>query len=206
MLKNKDKFHYSRNYKIGLIFSLFIVIMFFLFLPEMKKTISKTIIYSEPKITIVDIPQTKSSGHPVKPPPKLTISNITNPIVVEEHVDSVEIAQEDILEQQKGNEENNLSGSSEGTDVYEFSSLPFIPRQILEVVPKEIDGAKGQIYLSLRIAKDGSVKEHKILSDNTNKSECLKNVLTAVYKSRWQPITIDGERVEYWVEKVYGFN
>jgi hypothetical protein len=206
MKRNEDNVHYSINYKVGLILSLLIVIGFFLFLPKIEDTISQQIKYSEPLITIVDIPQTNNSGPPIKPPPKQLPLNNANFIPVEENIELEEIVVEDITLDQNGSDKNSPGSNSGETSVYESSSLPFIPRQILEVVPKEVEGAKGQILLSLWITKDGSVKEHKIVRDDTNKSECLKNVLTSVYKSRWQPITIDGKRVEYWVEKLYGFN
>lgn len=84
--------------------------------------------------------------------------------------------------------------------------LPFVPRQVLEVVPeKEDDNTEGEIDLILRIGTDGSVKEHKVNSNTTNSFRYLNNVIKAAYKSRWEAVTYKGDKVEYWVEKKYSF-
>ncbi|MGE5352892.1 MAG: hypothetical protein ACM3P0_12470 [Acidobacteriota bacterium] len=85
--------------------------------------------------------------------------------------------------------------------------LPFIPRQVLEVVPeKPGDNAEGEIDLILRIGTDGLVKEHRVNSNTTNSNMYLNNVIKAAYKSRWEAVTYKGGRVEYWIEKKYSFN
>lgn len=87
-----------------------------------------------------------------------------------------------------------------------YKPLPFIPRQILEVLPQTIEGIKGEIILLLKISIDGSVKEHKVIYNTANDQLCLKNTIEAAYKSRWQKIKIEGTKIEYWVEKKYRFN
>lgn len=92
------------------------------------------------------------------------------------------------------------SGSGDGTTL-----IPFTPRQILEAIPERLDGFKGIIKLSVRIGKDGLVKDHKVLQNTTNNSICLVKVLEAAYKSKWQSVKIEGKVVEYWTEKTYRF-
>ena len=92
------------------------------------------------------------------------------------------------------------SGTGDGTTL-----LPFTPRQILEVIPERERGFRGIIKLSVRIGKDGLVKEHKVLQNTTNNPECLSRVLQAAYKSKWQAVKLEGKVVEYWTEKTYRF-
>jgi hypothetical protein len=87
-----------------------------------------------------------------------------------------------------------------------YKSLPFIPRQILEVLPDNNDGVKGYIILALRIGIDGKAKEHKVMMNSVENSSSLQKVVEAAYKSRWQPVKMEGEKVEYWIEKTYTFN
>lgn len=87
-----------------------------------------------------------------------------------------------------------------------YKPLPFMPRQILEVVPQNTEGTKGTIRLVLKIGTDGSVKEDKVIYNTTNNAACLKNTMEAAYKSRWEKISIEGKQIQYWVEKTYKFN
>ncbi len=84
--------------------------------------------------------------------------------------------------------------------------LPFLPRQIIEVVPKQIEGAKGTITLSINIDQNGYVKGYKIIKNTANKEECIEKVINAASKSRWQPIMMEGRKIDYWIEKSYEFN
>jgi len=87
-----------------------------------------------------------------------------------------------------------------------YRPLPFIPRQILEVLPQNVEGEKGEILLLLKIGKDGFVKEHKVIINTIEGPNGLKNVLEAAYRSRWEKLKIEGSQIEYWVEKKYRFN
>ncbi len=95
-------------------------------------------------------------------------------------------------------------GSGTGTGKV-YQSLPFVPRQILEVLPDNSNETKGYIILALRIGTDGKVQEHKILY-NSMDTELLQKVLDAAKKSRWQTVKMEGEKVEYWIEKKYRFD
>jgi hypothetical protein len=92
------------------------------------------------------------------------------------------------------------SGTGDGT-----TFLTFTPRQILEVIPESQSNYKGVIKLSVRIGKDGLVKDHKILQNTTNNPQCLVRVLEAAYRSKWQSVKIEGKIIEYWTEKTYRF-
>lgn len=87
-----------------------------------------------------------------------------------------------------------------------YKALPFRPRQILEVLPQNVDGEKGEILLLLKIGKDGFVKEHKVIINTLDDPLGLKDVLEASYKSRWEKLKMEGTQIEYWIEKKYRFN
>lgn len=101
------------------------------------------------------------------------------------------------------------SGGGSGDGIgggHGYATLPFMPRQILEVLPQNTDDAEGIIVLVLMIGIDGRVKEHKIVYNTTNNSVCLKNTIDAAYKSKWEPVKIEGKQIQYWIEKTYRFN
>jgi hypothetical protein len=86
-----------------------------------------------------------------------------------------------------------------------YTSLPFVPRQILEVLPEKSECGKGVIVLALHVGKNGKVKEHKVMLNSSGTQICLEKVIEAAYKSRWQSVKMEGSVVEYWVEKTYTF-
>jgi len=87
-----------------------------------------------------------------------------------------------------------------------YNQLPFMPRQVLEVLPQKIEDVNGMIVLLLKINTFGNVKEHKVILNSTGNTECLQYVLVAAYKSRWESIKVEGNQVEYWIEKTYKFS
>ena len=204
VLFNEDKFNYPLNFKVGIVISLCVCILVFLFYPNINYE-KKIPYFHEPVITLIDIPNTAQISHAAPPMPALpTISSLLNPIEESEPLPDIEIKE---TSKHEGVPEGvGKSKQGIGTGVYEASSLPFVPRQILEVVPEKVDGAEGFIKVRVLIGIDGYVKQHKILNNTTSSQACLKNVIAAVYKSRWQPISIEGEKVEYWIEKTYSFN
>lgn len=97
-------------------------------------------------------------------------------------------------------------GSSNGNAI-SAAGLPFTPKQILEVMPQKTEKrVEGSISLSLLIGPDGNVRKHKVISNTTGNAECLKSVIEAAYKSRWEKVSIKGNPVEYWTDKSYIFN
>ncbi|MBS3944093.1 MAG: hypothetical protein KGZ42_01220 [Melioribacter sp.] len=206
MKLKEDKINYKRNFEAALILSLVIIIVLFVLTPDIENKSDNIPYFPEPVITAVDIPNTnQSSPNNLRPPlpeiPSLIIPidepEILSDVIIKENIQSFE-------KSDQGNKSNTLKGNSKG--VYEASSFPFVPRQIVEVVPEKVDGSEGAIKLKLLIGKDGFVLKHEVLNNTTNNSKCLTFVVNAVYKSRWQPIAFDGERVDYWLEKTYVFN
>lgn len=201
-----DKINYKRNYEISLIISLLICIASFLISPSSKSTAKEIPYFAEPIITVLDIPSTKQTLHSFHPPPAPVISSFLIPIDEPEILSDVKISEinPNSSTVELGINSPDTRGTTKG--VYESSSFSFIPRQIIEVVPERVSGASGTIKLKLLIGKDGFVLKHQILSNSTNNSKCITLVQNAVYKSRWQPVSFDGEEVDYWLEKTYIFN
>jgi hypothetical protein len=123
------------------------------------------------------------SGIPVpsSEPDKIEFGNITN---LEPPKDSL-----------AGNGGGSGSGAGEGVgNGYGFGQglgkgvkqLPYMPRQILEVVPQNTGGVKGTIILVLRIGTNGFPLEHKVIYNTVNDPDCMLDIIDAVYKSRWQ--------------------
>lgn len=206
MKLKEDKINYKRNFEAALILSLVIIIVIFELTPDIENKSERIPYFTEPIITIADIPNiNQSSPNNLRPPlpeiPSLFLPidepEILSDIIIKDNIQSLD-------KSEKGSKSNDLKGTSKG--VYEASSFPFVPRQIVEVVPEKVDGSEGAIKLKLLIGKDGFVLKHEVLSNTANNSKCLTFVINAVYKSRWQPIAFDGEKVDYWLEKTYVFN
>lgn len=199
------KSEYKLVIKLSLIASLLFCILLFLFFPNIAPPSPAPMEYQSLLFTIGDVaPNTaqKNIKSPKPPVPKIFIPDI---------VDEPEILpDEDIVSQTKteesGSGKNNSNASGSG-NALEAPELPFAPRQILEVLPKNIDkNAKGFVELSLKIGTDGHVIEHKIIDNTTGSQQILQSVITAAYKSKWEPIKIDNSKIVYWVEKTYRFN
>jgi hypothetical protein len=198
-----DKYFYTRNKKVSIIISLLIIILLFQLFPKIKFSNVYKPIYNEPFINVIEIPQTSFYNNiPPSTPLSQQISNILKPIddIMLEDIDTINVLLNSDLKSSIQPSKLNSSG------IVEASSLSFIPRQILEVVPEKVNGAEGIIKLKLLIGIDGRVIQHSILSDLSSDKKCLVNVINAIYKSKWQPIFFDGEKVEYWLEKTYSFN
>ena len=84
--------------------------------------------------------------------------------------------------------------------------LPYIPRQIVEVLPKVDDlKLKGTIILKLLIDKNGKIKKIRLISNSTQNPLAVKRVIQAVQKSRWEVVQFNQQSYEYWITKVYHF-
>ncbi|HKI77443.1 MAG TPA: hypothetical protein VKA26_02760 [Ignavibacteriaceae bacterium] len=154
--------------------------------------------------TISDVTPSTTQQRPanMRPPiPKIYVpDDVEEPVILSD----VEIAPKgDEGDNQKEGEANNKTG----TGVLDVPELPFVPRQILEVLPKKIDDdVKGFVNLQLKIGTDGKVIEYKLIKNTTGSNEILQQVIDAAYKSKWEPIKIKNNKVVYWVEKTYNFN
>ena len=205
MAQRKHTLHYSRNLKVALIISLTLIISIFYFAPDFSflhnnsDTTQPIIFFSNdvpPTVQSEELKQT-SSKKPHEPAISLT-SNL-EPDVILSDVELPSNASISSSSNGIGNSNINKAGSS--------SVSPFIPRQILEVIPKKVEeNIKGIIKLSLKIGKDGKVVSFIVLANTTNCPECLKNVIAAIHKSEWEPASVNGNKIEYWIEKSFKFN
>lgn len=196
MLSSERK-HYKRNFKIAIVVSELLVICAFLFSP--RSSISeKVLLYDEPIILINEIPQTVQKNQMLKRKPEVPIIYIPNDIDALEILDDVEQA---IDFEEKVAEETIISSNS--TNHY----MNHVPRQTLEVMPSiDKKDFEGQLQLSLKINERGEVIAHKILLNSLNCSDCLNQIISAAYNSRWEAGIINGKKSDYWVKKSYVFN
>ncbi|NOG44783.1 MAG: hypothetical protein HND50_06095 [Calditrichaeota bacterium] len=49
-------------------------------------------------------------------------------------------------------------------------------------------------------------EEAELIANTTGCANCLESVKLAVTKSRWQPVKLQGEKIEYWIRKAYIFD
>ena len=192
-----DKIHYRRNFEISVIVSLVLTIIVFSIYPKPEEKNDTVFYYGDMLITTLDIPHTdQMPAAPAPPKPILPLQFV--------EVDDLELlpdveVEENTLDTEFG--EGEVNGPKNPSDeVLQFSSLPYKPRKSYAHVPK-ITGCEGEIKLALHIGKDGRIKEHRVLINTTDSDECLNRVLESMYKSRWMPVIIEGDRFEFWLEE-----
>jgi len=227
---------YRKNFTAGIIISVavhFIFLIVILLMPQLSQEPSNDYFDNTytVKLSIINLGQVDaggggSSGNGENDPGVGALSNKTisgTPVPVHD-APNVEFGKETNLSEPKdslskpggggnGTGSGTGIGSGSGSGIgpgsgwgVGYKSLPFVPKQILEVLPQNVDGEKGEILLLLKIGKDGYVKEHKVIMNTVNDPIGLKNVLEAAYKSRWEKIKIEETQIEYWIEKKYIFN
>jgi len=97
--------------------------------------------------------------------------------------------------------------TSEDIAKLETSNLSTAPRLTFEVLPdKRDDKISGSLNLFLKIDTDGKVISHQVLYNSIECEKCLDKIISAAYRSKWQPAIENGIEVNYWVEKSYIFN
>jgi len=190
--------HYSRNIKISFIFSELLIICVFLFSPNINH--NKILKFSEPLIFIDDIPVTIQPARNISKEPK------TPEIFIDEEVDEPLILDDIVFSK---TDRQDLSVSNNVTDAIRFNKTgePSPPRQLLEVLPdKRNTNYSGSLKLKLKIDSSGKVADYVILFNSIDCEDCLKEIISAVYKSQWKPARKNGLETEFWVEKSYTFN
>lgn len=197
-----NKYFYLRNLEIGIIISLIVLLILFIYFPNLETGVEQKRNYPEPFITMIDIPNTKQEIEAIE---KLKIPRVESNLYIPESIED-DFILDDIDVESTLTEPAFSDNPLVNETPYEMSSLPFIPRQILEVIPENKDEFSGVIKLKLLIDKDGKVSDHKLLTNTSQNERCLTSVLDAVYKSKWEPIKIEGNKIEYWIEKEYSFN
>jgi len=205
MKYNEDKYFYRRNFFVGLIFSLILVILLFAFFPSRNNLIKKNNLeFSEPIIEIENIPTTYQSTSSLTKP--VNVPSISKMISIEEPIQLSDI---EIQENDAGKNDGLImtdTKSNSNESNYEKSFINITPQQILEVLPLNEEDIKGTIKLRLLIDINGSVKKYEILNSTISSKKIITSIIEAVLKSKWQPIIREGEKDECWVEKTYTFN
>jgi hypothetical protein len=174
-----------------------------LFFPYIAPASPTSVEYQSLLFTINDLaPNTKQDNisNPKPQEPKIFTPGI---------MDEPEILPDEEVVSLTENENNGNANSNVSVKGATFVApqLPFVPRQILEVLPQNVDeNLKGLIEIELKISTDGKVIEHKVILNTTGSQKYLQSVITAAYKSKWEPVKIKDNNVVYWVEKTYRFN
>ena len=193
---------YNFHFEISLISSLLVCILLFLYFPEISPPSKPPPVYQSVLITINDLTQNTVQSETLNPKPhepKVIIPNVIDDPEILPDIKIIDSGENE----DTGKGESFIISNNSGIDA---PQLPFIPKQILEVLPDNNDGdISGYIDLRLKIGTDGKVIEHKVIANTTGSNKYLQNVIVAAYKSRWEPIKIDNSKIDYWVEKTYTF-
>jgi len=189
---------YSVNFKISLIFSELIIITAFLIAPDLEYNNPPDT--NEPLILIDEIPITiQNSEYASKKP-------VTPVIVITEEISEPEILDDIAIP-------NNFANVNQAVENHNVAINENVkldrkpPRQILEVLPEKKNfNYVGTLLLKIKIDSRGQVTDHLILFNSLECKDCLSEIISAIYKSIWEPGVKEGIAMEYWVEKSYTFN
>jgi hypothetical protein len=193
----KHRLHIKRDLLIAVIISELLCISAFLLSPNPSRS-DDTLLYSEPIILINNIQPTTQLPEVETKKPNAPLIYIADLIEEPELLDDVVIAAVTSKEED--------SDASEDVALLETGFYSSAPRLTLEVLPDEKeDQISGSLNLSLKIGKDGKVISHKVIFSTLECENCMDKILSAVYRSKWQPALTNGIEVDYWVEKSYVF-
>ena len=192
------RLHIKRDLLIAIVISELLCIAAFLLSPSSGRS-AVIINHTEPIILIDNIQPTTQLPIVEKTKPTVPVIFIADLIDEPELLDDVEIAAATSKEED--------SDTSEDVVVLETGSYSSAPRITFEVLPDEKgDDISGSLNLSLQIGKAGNVISHKVLFNTLECENCMDKIISAVYRSKWQPAITNGIEVDYWVEKSYVFN
>jgi len=192
------RLHIKRNLLISIIISELLCIVAFLFSPDSSKT-SFEVKYADPIILINNIQPT------IQSPKRKRIKPPTPVIVIADAIEEPEIMDDVIVASTSSKKED--SDASKDFTVLESSSISTAPRLTFEVIPEgKDDKISGSLNLFLKIGTNGKVTSHKVLFSSIECENCMDKIISAVYRSKWQPALSHGIEVDYWVEKSYVFN
>lgn len=195
-ISDKHKKNYNRNLQICFITSLVLNILVFYLFPQSRISEVRIPEFTVPKMVVIDIPRTIQRTRHKAPRPLLP--SILVPVDEMEMLDEVEILFEKV---------DSLVLPNPPDGPLSVDELPYVPRQILEVLPERTNPELvGTIRLLLLIGRDGKMKDFKLLENTTHSDKLLENVIKAVRKSRWEQVSIAESAVEYWIQKTYNFN
>ena len=192
-----ERAHYKRNFLISLIISEAIIILTFEFFPVIQRERIETLINEQ--IIFSDIvPPTRQNVKKIISPKRPPIRQISEEIDAFDLLEDVKITVAALTETEPV--ESKIENVHTGL-------LDVVPRLSLEVLPDNKDGQlNGRLSLSIKISKMGNVIGHKILLNSLDCEGCIDKVISAVYKSKWEPAVRNGVEAEYWVQKSYIFN
>ncbi len=128
MVYFKGHNHYSRNVKLGIIFSEVIVIATFYLFPDLNSSYSINDI-TDPIILFEDVPITIQSNIPIIAKPELPL------IMISEEIEETEILEDVAFK--TGSESINTDDLARNTKTASISIISMIPRQVLEVLPEK---------------------------------------------------------------------
>jgi len=99
---------------------------------------------------------------------------------------------------------------SDSSSTLEFppgAPLPFVPRQIVEIVPSTPSDSevKGVVRLLLKINTDGRVVKEKVIQGQELGTDIVQSAIHAARQTLWEKARVRGRPVQYWVEKSYRF-
>lgn len=186
---------YSRNLQYAFSISLLICILLFFSFQKFRQPNAEPVVYIAPQLLLMEIPPTTQPKKAGPPPSKPVIPT---------PADEIEQLQDVPIELAKG---DNLADSSSTQQFIEGLPLETQPRQIIEVVPQNPGSEiSGEIILLLRIGQDGRMKDYRLVSNSTRNEKALSSALQAARRSQWEATKVNGQIVEYWIEKIYRFN
>ncbi len=188
------------NSRVRLEFSIVLVliglIIAFWSLPQIGSMAIKLPPVPSHRIQMIQIPRTIQHVRQQAPPPVRPSVPVPSDDI--EMLDEIPLKSSSSIISAKGEISPNAPLSED--------DLPYIPRQIIEVLPKVSDlKVHGQVTLRLLIDTSGKMKDYKVLSNSTGNPLCLQRVIAAARKSRWEVIRLNENKVEYWLTKQYKF-
>lgn len=190
------RLHYKRNLLIAIIVSEMLCIAAFLFSPK-SSSAGYIFNHTEPIILI-------NSIQPTTQLPVVERIKPTAPaIVIVDITEEPELLDDETITLTSSEEYD----TSEDIAKLETGNLSTAPRLTFEVLPDKRDyNISGSLNLFLKIDTDGKVISHQVLYNSIECEKCLDKILSAAYRSKWQPARENGIEVNYWVEKSYVFN
>ncbi|APF19611.1 energy transducer TonB [Caldithrix abyssi] len=187
--------NYIRTLQISFIIVLLALVVLFRLFPRFNRISYTLPAIQIEELKILEIPRTVQLKKASPPPLKPAI-----PVAGEE----LEMLEEVPIESSE-----HLTAKGQvlmGDAPLSEDDLPFMPRQIIEVLPQVDDlQLKGSVVLKLLIDKNGRMKDYRVLSNSTQNPLAVRRVLAAARKSRWETISLNQNKVEYWITKTYQF-
>ncbi len=188
--------NYIRKLEICFIVVLFsLVLLFWLFPHFTHIPYTLPAIHIE-NIKVLEIPRTVQHRKAASPPPLKPVIPVAGEEL--EMLEEVPIAANEHLSLQ--------SDWAPGNAPLTEDDLPYVPRQIIEAMPRVEDlKVRGKIVLKLLIDKNGHMKTYKIISNSTGDKRAVQRVVEALRKSRWEVVRLNQTKMEYWITKEYQF-